>query len=145
MDRKKLLSSKEYWLSKIQIDLFNQVSSYLENNNMTRTELAKSLGVTKGYISQVLNGDSDHRISKMVELSLAIGQVPDIKFKNLEEYLIADEKCKDKDEQDLMDSLQKIHEKGYMSYKINSFFGDNSDLKEMDELPISENPQNMTA
>ena len=91
MDRKELLSSKEYWLSKIQIDLFNQVSSYLETNNINRSELAKRLGVTKGYISQVLNGDSDHRISKMVELSLAIGLIPDIRFRPLEEYLKTDE------------------------------------------------------
>ena len=83
MDRKELLSSKEYWLSKIQIELFNQVSDYLEKNNMKRSELAKKLGVTKGYISQVLNGDSDHRISKVIELSLAIGLIPEIRFKNL--------------------------------------------------------------
>lgn len=87
MDRKQLLSSKEYWLSKIQIELFNQVSNYLENNNMNRSELAKELGVTKGYVSQILNGDADHRISKIVELSLAIGLVPDIKFRDLAEYL----------------------------------------------------------
>ncbi len=91
MDRKQLLSSKEYWLSKIQIELFNQVSNYLENNNMNRSELAKELGVTKGYVSQILNGDADHRISKIVELSLAIGLVPDIKFRDLAEYLKTDE------------------------------------------------------
>lgn len=90
MDRKELLSSKEYWLSKIQIELFNQVSDYLERNKMKRSELAKKLGVTKGYISQVLNGDSDHRISKVIELSLAIGLIPEIKFKNLEEYINTD-------------------------------------------------------
>lgn len=145
MDRKQLLSSKEYWLSKIQIDLFNQVSSYLENNNMNRSELAKKLGVTKGYISQILNGDSDHRISKMVELSLAIGLIPDIRFKNLEEYLKTDEECKDKDEQELMNSLQKIHDKGYMSYKKENPFEKSSDLQEMEDYSISEYPQNLSA
>lgn len=145
MDRKQLLSSKEYWLSKIQIELFNEVSNYLENNNMNRSELAKRLGVTKGYISQVLNGDSDHRISKMVELSLAIGLIPDIRFRNLEEYLKTDEKCKDKDEQELMDSLQKIHERGYMSYKKEHFFGRSSDLQEMEDYSITEYPQILSA
>ncbi|HHV87049.1 MAG TPA: helix-turn-helix transcriptional regulator [Petrimonas sp.] len=145
MDRKQLLSSKEYWLSKIQIDLFNQVTNYLENNNMNRTELAKRLGVTKGYISQVLNGDSDHRISKMVELSLAIGLIPDIRFRNLEEYLKTDEKCKDRDEQELMDSLQKIHERGYMSYKKENLFERSSDLQEMEDYSITEYPQILSA
>ena len=145
MDRKQLLNSKEYWLSKIQINLFNQVFDYLENNNMNRSELAKKLGVTKGYISQVLNGDSDHRISKMVELSLAIGVIPDVRFKNLNEYLKTDEKCKDKNDQDLMDSLQKIHEKGYMSYKIKSPDEQSPDLEEMEDYSIPEHPQNVSA
>lgn len=117
MDRKQLLSSKEYWLSKIQIDLFNQVSIYLETNNMNRSELAKKLGVTKGYISQILNGDSDHRISKLVELSLAIGLIPDIQFRNLEEYLKIDEKCQNKEDQDFMESVQAMHKSGYIPFK----------------------------
>lgn len=130
MDRKQLLSSKEYWLSKIQIDLFNQVSSYLENNNIKRSELAKKLGVTKGYISQILKGDSDHRISKMVELSLAIGLIPDIRFRNLEEYLRTDEKCKNKDEQEFMESVQAIYKRGYMPYKKRGLYTDN--LRDLD-------------
>ena len=145
MDRKQLLSSKEYWLSKIQIDLFNHVSNYLENNNMKRSELATKLGVTKGYISQILNGESDHRISKMVELSLAIGLVPDISFKNLEEYINKDEKCSNKDEQELMDSLQKIHEKGYMSYKKEYSLKKQTELNELEDYPTTEYQYNYIA
>ncbi|MDD2474990.1 MAG: helix-turn-helix transcriptional regulator [Dysgonamonadaceae bacterium] len=145
MDRKQLLNSKEYWLSKIQLDLYNEVFNYLENNNMNRSELAKKLGVTKGYISQILNGNSDHRISKMIELSLAIGVVPEIRFKNLKEFLKIDEKCEDRNEQDLMDSLQKIHESGYMSYKIASPSEKDSNLKEVEDYLISEDSQNISA
>lgn len=143
MDRKQLLSSKEYWLSKIQIDLFNQVSHYLENNNMNRSELAKKLGVTKGYISQILNGESDHRISKIVELSLAIGLVPDVSFNSLEEYLIKDEKSRNKEEQELMDSLQKIHEKGYMSYKKENPIKKQTELNELEDYPFTEYQYNI--
>jgi transcriptional regulator with XRE-family HTH domain len=137
MDRKELLSSKEYWLSKIQIELFNQVSDYLEKNNMKRSELAKKLGVTKGYISQVLNGDSDHRISKVIELSLAIGLIPEIRFKNLEEYLITDAKCKDKDEHEFIESIQSLQERGYMAYKKGGLYSDN--LNETDYSPKKSN------
>lgn len=52
----------------------------MEDNRINRTELAKRLGVSKGYISQVLNGDFDHRISKLVELALFIGYYPHITF-----------------------------------------------------------------
>lgn len=146
MNRKELLSSKEYWIAKIQIDLFNQVHDYLESNNINRSELAKRLGVTRGYISQVLNGESDHRISKLVELSLAIGVVPDIKFKNMAEYLETDEKSLNNNDQELMDSLKMIHSRGYMSYKKedkSTPLGE--DFKEIDNYVINENPQHLSA
>lgn len=130
MDRKQLLSSKEYWLSKIQIELFNQVSNYLENNNMNRSELAKELGVTKGYVSQILNGDADHRISKIVELSLAIGLVPDIKFRDLAEYLKTDERCKNREEQEFIESVQVMYKRGYMPYKHGGLYS--NELQEVD-------------
>lgn len=95
MERVDLLKSKEYWLAKFQVELFNHVQNYLNDNNLTRTDLAKSLGVTKGYVSQVLNGDADHRISKIIELALSIGYVPDIQFKSFEEYLSTDAKSEE--------------------------------------------------
>ena len=65
--------------------MFRQVHEYLEKNNITQTQFAKDLGVTKGYVSQVLNGDFDFKLSKLVELSLAIGMIPEISFKNIDE------------------------------------------------------------
>jgi len=83
MKREELLKNKGYWISKIQIDLYNQLEKYMSENNLNRTLLAKKLGVSKGYITQVLNGDFNHRISKLVELSLAIDKVPELNFKDL--------------------------------------------------------------
>lgn len=83
MKREELLNSKEYWLSKIQIELFNEVERYMKKNNVNRTSLAEKFGVSKGYISQILNGDADHRLSKLVEISLGIGMAPIITFENL--------------------------------------------------------------
>lgn len=87
MKREELLRNKGYWVSKIQIDLYNQLESYINENNTNRSELAKKLGVSKGYISQVLNGDFNHRISTLVELSLAINKVPIITFKDLDQFI----------------------------------------------------------
>ena len=53
MKREELLNSKEYWLSKIQIDLFNEIEKYMQRNDLNRTQLAEKLGVSKGYISQI--------------------------------------------------------------------------------------------
>ena len=88
--RQELLSSKEYWLATIQLDLYAQLEEYMKSNNITRTQLAEKLGVTKGYVTQVLNGDFDHKISKLVELSLVIGLVPVVAFKPLEQVLEED-------------------------------------------------------
>lgn len=76
MTHNELIQTPEYWTAKIQIELFQKVEEYIKNNNLTRTQFAEKLGVSKGYISQILNGDFDHRISKLVEIALAIGYFP---------------------------------------------------------------------
>ena len=90
LTRQELLSSKEYWLATIQLDLYAQLEAYMKENGVNRTQLAEKLGVTKGYVTQVLNGDFDHKISKLVELSLAIGLVPRLNYKPLEQVLEED-------------------------------------------------------
>ena len=87
MKREELIQSKEYWIAKLQIDLFNEVENYMQKNKLNRTQFAEKLGVSKGYISQILNGDSDHRISKLVEISLAIGLIPNISFESMRDLL----------------------------------------------------------
>jgi len=84
---KDLIKTKEYWLTNFQEDLYAQIESYMQENNLNRTQLAAQLGVTKGYISQVLNGNFDHRISKMIELVLAIGKVPKLDIISVDDYL----------------------------------------------------------
>jgi transcriptional regulator with XRE-family HTH domain len=80
IDRKELISSKEYWLERSQVRLFAMLEEYMSMNKLTRSQLAEQLGVSKGYISQILNGSFDHRLSKLIELSLAVGNVPVIQF-----------------------------------------------------------------
>ena len=75
-----LVGKPEYWTTIMQLDLFSHVEKYMKEDGVSRTELAKRLGVTKGYISQVLNGDYDHRLSKFVELAMAVGVVPQVTY-----------------------------------------------------------------
>jgi transcriptional regulator with XRE-family HTH domain len=90
MERSELVSSREYWITEIQLQLFNLIEKYRKDNKLNKTQLAEKLGVTKGYITQVLNGDFDHKMSKLVDLSLAFGKVPIIHFVDLKQYLIDD-------------------------------------------------------
>lgn len=84
MTRSELINSKEYWITKIQMELYDQVEKYLKEQNISQTTLAEKLGVSKAYISQILNGDFNHKISTLVELSLAIGKAPTITFNDIE-------------------------------------------------------------
>lgn len=95
METKKTLNPKQhvqYWTAQIQMRLLQLIQSYLDDKNMTRTELAEKLGVTKGYVSQVMAGDYDHRISKMVELTMTIGYIPQISFVPAEE-IFSESEC----------------------------------------------------
>jgi transcriptional regulator with XRE-family HTH domain len=90
MTREDLLRSKEYWLVQIQNDLYTLIEQYLKTQNLKRFQLAEKLGVTKGYITQILNGDYDHKISKMVDLALAVNKAPVINYIDLDDYIDKD-------------------------------------------------------
>lgn len=84
---KDLLKTETFWTTKIQAELYSAVEGFLKTNHLTRKEFAGKLGVSKGYITQVLNGDFNHRISKLVELALAIGKVPVLHFEEIDAYI----------------------------------------------------------
>ncbi|MBL4662539.1 MAG: helix-turn-helix domain-containing protein [Flavobacteriaceae bacterium] len=88
--REELLRSKEYWLEKIQNTLFNELEDYIENKGINKTAFAKELGVSKSYLSQILNGNFDHKLSKLIELSLAINKIPMINFIEVNKCLTLD-------------------------------------------------------
>lgn len=69
-----------YWIQNIQYSLNALVNKYLHDNDLNRSDFANKLGVSKGYVSQILNGEFDHKLSKMVELALACGMVPKFEF-----------------------------------------------------------------
>jgi transcriptional regulator with XRE-family HTH domain len=80
MTREALVSSKEYQMVKWQMSIYQMIKGYQEKQGLNQSELAEYLGVTKGYISQILNGNFDHKISKVIELSLALGMIPHLSF-----------------------------------------------------------------
>lgn len=92
MNREEVLKSPDYWTAKTQIELYNQAEKFMKDTGRSRSQLADYLGVSKGYVTQLLNGDYDHRMSKFFELALAFGVVPQIEFIPVENY-IADDIC----------------------------------------------------
>ena len=90
MKREELLRSRQYWITNIQDDLYGIIDDYMKKNNLNRTALAKQLGVSKGYVTQVLSGEFDHKISKLVDLALAVGEAPTITFTPIEKVIEKD-------------------------------------------------------
>lgn len=88
-----LVKTPEYWMETIQNELYRQVKKYMDEKDINQSELAKELNVTKGYISQVLNGNFNYTLRKLIDLSLAVGVAPDLQFTSFEDYL-SNEKVK---------------------------------------------------
>lgn len=118
MKRSELLKSEGYWVAKLQIELYRELEAFMSKTHRNSSQLAEYLGCSKGYVSQLLNGNFDHKISKLVELSLAIGKVPVLNYEDADMYVIEDEMSVKSetctDEWSSLDFLSNFNE----SYKI---------------------------
>jgi transcriptional regulator with XRE-family HTH domain len=90
-DRTEMYKWPEYWLERIQNDIFRMVRQYMEQEGLNQSGLSKHLGVSKGYISQILNGNFNFSLSKLIELCLTLGVSPCFDFKTMEEYIEKEE------------------------------------------------------
>jgi transcriptional regulator with XRE-family HTH domain len=90
LKHEELVRKPEYWLETIQNEIFRQLTAYLKDNNMTQNQLAEQLGVTKGYVSQIMKGEFNYTLKKLIELSLAVGKAPVINFMSLVEIISTD-------------------------------------------------------
>lgn len=86
LSQKELLKSPNYLLSTYQLEIYRQISAYKKEKNLTQKELAKKLNVSNAYVSQILNGNFNFTLKKLIELGLMIGKVPYLEFINDSEY-----------------------------------------------------------
>jgi transcriptional regulator with XRE-family HTH domain len=63
------------------------VAEYIKKEGINQTQLAERLGVSKGYISQIMNGNFNYTLKKMIELSLAVNKAPAFEFRELDKYI----------------------------------------------------------
>ena len=78
--QEEFFESPTYLLTIYQNEIFREVHGYMQEKGITQKELAKKLGVSDAYVSQVLNGKFNFTLKKLIELGLAIGKIPKIKF-----------------------------------------------------------------
>lgn len=84
----KILSEPSYWIEGVNGDLYNAIMEYMEENNLTKTETAKILGMSKGRLSQILNcGNSNFTIKKLIEISIKVGKYPVFELNDKKSYI----------------------------------------------------------
>ncbi len=90
MERNDLLKNPAFWFTKIQIALYNCAENFMNKTKQNRKQLAEYLGVSKGYVSQLLSGDYNYSLEKLVDLSLKLGYIPQIEFRPIEQVIEED-------------------------------------------------------
>lgn len=82
--RDELIKSPDYWLGDYQVKLSEEMIKYLQKEGINQTQFAEKIGVSKSYISQVINGNFNYSIYKYIELALSIGKIPMVEFKDIQ-------------------------------------------------------------
>ena len=80
MKRQELLSSLEYQLAIIQLELYCKLNNYMETNNLTVKEAAKQLDTNKRVINKTLNGEFNYSLETFIALSNKLGYNIEITF-----------------------------------------------------------------
>jgi transcriptional regulator with XRE-family HTH domain len=88
--REEILKTPEYWFEQAQNELYRQVTEFMEKEGINQSQLAEKLGVSKGYISQVLKGEFNYTLKKLIELAMAVGKVPTIEYKGIDQIVKED-------------------------------------------------------
>jgi len=85
---RKTLKSKYYWTAKGQGRIYGMLKNEV-NERGDSAKLAKKIGSTPGYVSQILNGDTEINPTwkKIVKFCLALDKVPVLEIKDMEDYL----------------------------------------------------------
>lgn len=83
------LKSKYYWTAKGQGKIYSMLNEQISNRGDS-AKLAKRIGSTPGYVSQILNGDAEINPTwkKIVKFCLALDKVPVLEIKDLDEFLL---------------------------------------------------------
>ena len=85
--KEEFLKRPNYLLTKYQNEIYRQLVGYINSNNLTQKDVAKKLGVSNAYVSQILNGNFNFTLKKLIEIGLMIGKIPTLEFIDKHEYL----------------------------------------------------------
>lgn len=116
--REELYRTSEYWLETIQNEIFREVYQYMSDNNLNKAGFAKKMGFSRAYITQVLNGEFNFSLKKLIELSMAINKAPKVDFEDIDKFI-----------------TEKENELNNMKYGMRVSY-DDSDLRDVNDLGL---------
>lgn len=93
LNKIELLNTPNYLLTKYQNEIFRQLKSYMKLKNLNQKEVADQLGVSGSYINQVLNGNFNFTLKKLIELGLMMDKIPSLKFVSFDEYWLSEKEA----------------------------------------------------
>lgn len=85
--KERLVRGEGYWMETIQQSIHEALVGYMEQHGLNQTELAHRLGFTRGYVSQLMNGNFNLSQRKIVQLLLKLDMVPDLRIRSVDSYL----------------------------------------------------------
>lgn len=77
---RELRKHPEFILTQLQNEIYRELMAYMEKHGLNKKQMAERLGVSPAYVSQILNGQFNFTVMRLVELSLAIDKVPVIRL-----------------------------------------------------------------
>lgn len=87
MKREAILNSPEYWLCRVQIDIYVVLSDYMRINKLSVADMAKRANVKKKHIKQTLDADFNLSFEALVKIALACHFAPVVQFKPIDEII----------------------------------------------------------
>ena len=80
-----LIRSSEYWMDRIQNELYRAMRSYASDNDLDADEVSELLGISKDDLRKIENGEFDGSLRQMVDILIKLGKVPILAVRTFEE------------------------------------------------------------
>jgi transcriptional regulator with XRE-family HTH domain len=71
--RKEFDNDPEYWAEGLKLDFAEEVGRLMEEQNVSRAELARRLGTSPAYVTKILRWTANLTLTSMSKIALAFG------------------------------------------------------------------------
>ncbi|MEX1275903.1 MAG: helix-turn-helix transcriptional regulator [Bacteroidota bacterium] len=86
-----LLDIEEDWSATLEqqlLDIRENIAQQMEKKNISRAALATMLGSSRAYVSQLLNGNENIRLSTLFKVAFALDLRPLIQFTSIDDEIV---------------------------------------------------------